>query len=158
MIEVRLRPMTHVEYEAFYSKLIVEYATVNVEAGNWLKEDSIELATKASKELLPHGRETSRVLLMTAENSEGESVGYVWVGLDRVGAPNTGAWIYDIEVYEARRGQGYGRALLAAAEKETLKNGVNKLGLNVFGSNTVARTLYESAGYDITQIQMSKQL
>ena len=57
-----------------------------------------------------------------------------------------------------QRGKGYGRALLRAAEEETLRNGVPTLGLNVFGRNHVARKLYESSGYSITQIAMSKEL
>ena len=158
MDELTLRPMTDAEYDAFYSKLIKEYATDNIEAGNWTVENAVELSRNATEQLLPLGRDTPRVLLLSAENSDGEYVGYVWVGLDRGGVSSAGAWIYDIEINESHRGKGYGRALLQAAEKETLKNGVNKLGLNVFGSNKVARKLYESAGYDTTQLQMSKNL
>lgn len=156
--QLTLRPMSDAEYEAFYSKLIREYAADNVEAGNWLEEDSIDLATKDSAALLPQGRETPKVLILSADNSDGETIGYVWIGLERHGAPGGGAWIYDIEVAESQRGKGYGRALLRAAEEVTAKNGVIKLGLNVFGVNTTARNLYESAGYSITQIQMSKKL
>lgn len=158
MDELKLRPMTDAEYEAFYSKLITEYASVNVEAGNWQEEDALDLAKKSSEELLPQGRETPRVLLLSAENSSGERVGHVWIGLERKGPVGAGAWIYDIEVDESHRGKGYGRALLDAAEKVTVKNGVKKIGLNVFGSNQIARNLYESAGYDTTQLQMSKNL
>ena len=32
------------------------------------------------------------------------------------------------------------------------------IGLNVFGPNTVARNLYESAGYEVATLQMHKQL
>lgn len=158
MDELTLRPMTDAEYDAFYSKLIKEYAELNVAAGNWTEEDAIELSEKDSAKLLPEGRDTPRMLLYSADNSHGEYVGYVWVGLERGGVASAGAWIYDIEVSELYRGKGYGRALLKAAEKETIKNGVYKIGLNVFGPNKVARNLYESAGYEITQLQMSKNL
>lgn len=158
MSELTLRSMTDAEYRAFDSKLVAEYARVNVEAGNWLEEEATELSKSALEQLLPHGRETPRVLLLSAENSDGEYVGYLWIGLDRPGTLKPFAWIYDIEVAEVQRGKGYGRALLRAAEKETLKNGIPTLGLNVFGTNLVARKLYESAGYEITQIAMSKEL
>lgn len=157
MSELTLRPMTDSEYEAFYSKLAVEYAAENVKAGNWLEDDALELSKKALEALLPQGRDTPRVLLLSADNSNGKYVGYIWVGLDRVGS-NTGAWIYDIEVTESARGKGYGRDLLRAAEEETVKNGVHTIGLNVFGSNKIARNLYKSSGYDVTQIAMSKEL
>jgi hypothetical protein len=35
---------------------------------------------------------------------------------------------------------------------------VKAIGLNVFGPNTVARTLYESAGYQVASLQMHKAL
>ncbi len=157
MAELTLRTMSDAEYETFLSKLVVEYAAVNVEAGNWHEEEAMEMSMKACVQLLPEGKETPRVLLLVAENPEGEFVGHLWIALDRPGAPGSG-WIYDIEVAENQRGKGYGRALLRAAEEETLKHGVGILGLNVFGTNTVARKLYESAGYSITQIAMSKKL
>lgn len=158
MTELTLRPMSDAEYERFYSKAIREYAADNVEAGNWPQEDSINLSTKAFDEFLPQGRDTPKVLILSADNLEGENVGYFWIGLERNGSPSGGAWIYDIEVAESQRGKGFGKALLQAAEEVTARNGVTKLGLNVFGANAIARKLYESAGYSMTQIQMSKQL
>ena len=157
MTELTLRSMSEAEYEVFLSKLIVEYAAVNVEAGNWHEAEAMEMSKKACEQLLPQGLQTPRVLLFSAQNAEGEYVGHLWIGLDRSGAPGSG-WIYDLEVAENKRGKGYGRELLRAAEVETLKRGVGVLGLNVFGTNKVARKLYESAGYLITQIAMSKKL
>lgn len=150
--------MGDAEYEAFHLRSVAEYAQVNVEAGNWLEEESVEFSKKALIQLLPQGRDTPRVLLLSADSSTGEYVGYLWIGLDRAGTSKPFAWIYDIEVAENQRGKGYGRALLRAAEEETLRNGVATLGLNVFGTNHVARKLYESSGYSITQMSMSKQL
>jgi ribosomal protein S18 acetylase RimI-like enzyme len=157
MTELTLRDMSEAEYEAFITKLIAEYAAVNVEAGNWRESEALEMSKKACEKLLPEGLQTPRVLLLSAQNAEGEYVGYLWIGLDRPGSPGSG-WIYDIEVAENNRGKGYGRELLRAAEAETLKHGVGILGLNVFGTNKVARKLYESAGYSISQIAMSKKL
>jgi ribosomal protein S18 acetylase RimI-like enzyme len=92
-----------------------------------------------------------------AETSDGERVGHVWVGLEpRPGFP--GAWIYAIGVTAGQRGKGYGRALLLAAEKEAARRGATTIGLNVFGPNTIARNLYESAGYEVASLQMHKAL
>lgn len=85
-------------------------------------------------------------------------MGYIWIGLDRPGTSKPMAWIYDIEVAEDQRGKHYGRKLLRAGEAETLRQGIHTLGLNVFGTNHVARNLYKSEGYSITQMQMSKEL
>lgn len=158
MTKVTLRKMTESEFGSFRAKLVTEYAAVNVSAGRWSAEEAEEKSAAQTEELLPQGVDTPRVLVMIAENSDGERIGHVWVGLDRQGTASGGAWIYDIEVAENHRGKGYGRAILHAAEQETLKNGVNSIGLNVFGTNTVARSLYESAGYEITAQQMQKKI
>jgi ribosomal protein S18 acetylase RimI-like enzyme len=96
------------------------------------------------------------MLLLSAEAPGGEPVGTVWVALDR---PLRGvAWIYDIAINPEHRGKGYGRALLQAAERESAKQGAKAIGLNVFGTNTIARSLYESSGYQVTATQMRKEL
>ena len=50
------------------------------------------------------------------------------------------------------------RMLLRAAELETVRHGVRAIGLNVFGPNSIARNLYESAGYQVTSMRMHKEL
>lgn len=158
MTNVTLRKMTAPEFDVFRTKLITEYAAANVLAGRWSADEAEGKSAAQTEELLPRGVDSPRVLVMTAEDSDGERIGHVWVGLDRQGTASGGAWIYDIEVAENHRGKGYGRAILHAAEQETLKSGVSSIGLNVFGTNTVARSLYESAGYEITSQQMQKSL
>ena len=44
------------------------------------------------------------------------------------------------------------------AEDEARGHGATELGLNVFGSNRVARHLYDSLGYETTAVQMRKPL
>ena len=156
--ELQLRPMTPDEFGAFRSRLIRDYAAEHVRAGNWSAEESEALAAEQTDQLLPRGVNTPRVLMLMAETPEGEPVGHVWVALERRPGSGGGAWIYDIEVAPDRRGQGYGRVLLRAAEDETARRGVTAIGLNVFGGNAVARQLYETSGYDVTTLQMRKEL
>lgn len=68
------------------------------------------------------------------------------------------AWVFYVEVDEARRGSGLGRAAMVLAEEDARAHGATELGLNVFGPNTVARHLYESLGFEPTAINMVKQL
>jgi ribosomal protein S18 acetylase RimI-like enzyme len=157
MENLRVRPMTPGEFAAFRSRLVREYAAEHVAAGNWTEEEAHDRSTKEHDELLPQGVDTPGVLLLMAETADGEIVGHVWVGLERrPGIP--GAWIYSIEVEPDKRGKGYGRALLAAGEREAALRGVKTIGLNVFGPNAVARHLYESAGYEVASLQMRKEL
>jgi ribosomal protein S18 acetylase RimI-like enzyme len=149
--------MTRVEFEAFRSRLVREYAAEHVRAGNWTEDEAEARSAEQTDELLARGVDTPGMLLLMAETSGGETVGHVWVGLERrPGFP--GAWIYAIEIATHERGKGYGRALLRAAERETARHGVRTIGLNVFGPNTVARNLYESAGYEVASLQMHKEL
>lgn len=49
-------------------------------------------------------------------------------------------------------------AAMRLAEEQVLARGGDRLGLNVFGPNTVARSLYDSLGYRVTATNMSKDL
>ena len=148
--------MAAAEFGAYRARLVPSYAAEHVRAGDWTADQAETLAARQVDNLLPEGPDTPGMLLLVAGTPGGEPVGVVWVALDR---PRPGeAWIYDIEVNPEHRGQGYGRALLRAAEQEAARHGSRAIGLNVFGTNTVARQLYETSGYQITAINMRKEL
>jgi len=88
---------------------------------------------------------------------DGTPIGCLWLGR----APSTDPtawWVWDITIDEGFRGRGYGRAAMLLAEREAGAGGATTLGLNVFGSNAIARHLYDSLGYDVIAIRMSKRL
>jgi ribosomal protein S18 acetylase RimI-like enzyme len=158
---VVLRPMTESEYEAFRTRTARAYANHKVASGEWLAEGAEQRALADQSERLPDGAGSTGALLLRAEDEEG-LVGWLWLGPrwnpdGQPGAPGRG-WISMIEVDDARRGHGLGRALLAAAEQAAREAGYTSIGLNVFGANTVARTLYETSGYVVDAQQMSKPL
>jgi GNAT superfamily N-acetyltransferase len=156
MTAVRLRPMTAAEFSIWRAKILPGYAAAYVRAGAWSAGEADSRAAKLIGNLLPAGAETPGVLLMSAETPDCSSVGMVWLVLDR---PRPGAvWIQNIEVFSGHRGKGYGRKLLEAAEQHSMEHGAEEIGLNVFGQNTVARSLYESSGYEISSLQMRKWL
>jgi ribosomal protein S18 acetylase RimI-like enzyme len=153
---LRLRPMTAAEFGVWRARTIPEYAAAHMRAGVWRAGEARSRAAKLIDNLLPAGTETPGALLLSAGTSDGCSVGMVWLVLDR---PRPGAvWIHNIEVFPDYRGKGYGRELLKAAEQHSLEHGAKEIGLNVFGGNTVARSLYESSGYEISSLQMRKRL
>ena len=61
--------------------------------------------------------------------------------------------IANIAVRSDKRGQGLGRTLLSALEAEAQKRGVSYLHLEVRESNSPARHLYESFGFQIDGIR-----
>ncbi|MEU1972934.1 GNAT family N-acetyltransferase [Microbacterium sp. NPDC019599] len=158
MATVTVRPMTRTEFHEWQLVLAEEYAVEQVEAGRWAAEGAVERAREENAQALPDGLRTKRMLLLTGLDAAGEPVGRAWVSLDHPrGAPDI-AFLYDIEVIEARRGAGLGRALLAAVEAAARDAGARALELNVFGSNRPAVMLYASAGYEVVTQQMRKPL
>jgi len=55
--------------------------------------------------------------------------------------------VHDLTVVSARRGQGVGRALLEAVEREARLRGACKVTLEVLEGNAPARRAYERAGF-----------
>ena len=158
MLEVTLQPMTAEEFATWRERSIRAYADEHVAAGNFAPDEALTRSTAEFHQLLPEGRGTAGQLLYSARDAAGADVGILWLSLTHPrGAPDT-AFIFDIEVLPERRGQGYGRAVLAAGEDEVRRHGVSALGLNVFGDNPTAIGLYTSAGYAVTTQQMRKVL
>jgi ribosomal protein S18 acetylase RimI-like enzyme len=158
MQEIRTRPMTQIEFDGIRSRMAKEYAAEHVAAGDWPADEAEARAERETDTLLPQGVSTPGMVMLVAETPDGDYVGRVWLALERTSGSGGGAWIYDIEIAPEQRGKGFGRAVLDAAEREAANGGADSIGLNVFGGNLVARSLYESSGYDVTAIQMSKPL
>jgi ribosomal protein S18 acetylase RimI-like enzyme len=152
--DLQTRAMTQTEFSDYRRRAIRGYAAEHVRAGDWSAEEAEQRAAKQTDDLLPDGAETGGMVLLVGETA-GEVVGLVWVGPAPAG--RAGWWIYDIEVVPAQRGRGYGRALLEAAEREAQRRGGHSIGLNVFGGNDVALSLYESSGYHVAAIHMQKR-
>jgi GNAT superfamily N-acetyltransferase len=149
--------MTTEEFGRFRDRVVADFAAEQVRAGTWQVTEAESLSRAGLDEQLPLGPDTAGQLVLTAEDDEGP-IGALWLGLEHPrGVPDT-AWIQDIDIAPSRRGHGFGRALLSAAEQLITERGISALGLNVFGANEVARNMYASAGYEVVTQQMRKQL
>ncbi|MGH3359382.1 MAG: GNAT family N-acetyltransferase [Nocardioidaceae bacterium] len=151
---VTLEPMTTSEYRRWLEPTIVEYAQDKVASGEWAQDGSVARSRRAFRDLLPNGAATPDHRLFTAR-ADGEEIGTLWL---YVSAEHADAFIYDIAVHEPQRGRGLGRALLGAAETWSRERGMRSVSLHVFGHNAVARRLYVSAGYEVTDLSMRKLL
>src|SRR5947209_3455854 len=158
MPTVILSTMTPEEFAAWRVHSVKGYAQEKVNAGSWTAEEAQQRSAGEFDELLPQGLATENQLLFCARDEAGEQVGILWLSLVHPrGAPDT-AFVYDIEIVPDRRGQGYGRAVLAAGEDVLRGYGVRSLGLNVFGDNPTAIRLYETSGFRVTSQHMLKSL
>ena len=65
--------------------------------------------------------------------------------------PNLEAYLAELYVVPARRGQGIGRALLEACMTTARERGADHMDLTTTEDDVAARTLYASAGFDRTE-------
>lgn len=158
MTEVSVRAMTPDEFDRWQDELAAGYAREHVTAGNWTSEEALDRAREAAAGFLPQGMATPGMLFLVGELADGSPVGWLWIGLTHPRGLADCAFLYDIEVAAGHRGQGLGRALLAAGERAARERGAQALELNVFGANETARKLYETSGYRVVTQQMRKDL
>jgi ribosomal protein S18 acetylase RimI-like enzyme len=154
---VTLRPIVDEELREWLRDARIEHVReMVIDAG--LDPDAARL--KVSHDLgtlFPEGKIAAGHTVFVVETG-GERVGSLWAGErpDPVGRPTF--YVYDIRIEEGRRGRGYGRAAMIAAEAEAVRRGINRMALNVFGGNERARSLYRSLGYIERAVAMDKTL
>jgi ribosomal protein S18 acetylase RimI-like enzyme len=86
------------------------------------------------------------------------AVGWLWLGVPGPDPDPLMAWVFQVEMAPEYRGRGYGRVAMLLAEDEARARGMTSLGLNVRGQNKVARSLYDSLGYEAMSLQLKKAL
>ncbi|MFI6233999.1 GNAT family N-acetyltransferase [Micromonospora sp. NPDC050784] len=155
-MELTLKPMTAPELDRLLGSLEQGYAEDLVAHRRMTPEAALERSVTQIRESLPAGVDTEGALLRMGRVGDTE-VGWIWVTLPTASAPDQ-AWIHNIEVHEEHRGRGYARRIIQLIEAELAHLGVPELGLNVFGTNTVAIGLYRSLGFEVTSQQMAKRL
>jgi ribosomal protein S18 acetylase RimI-like enzyme len=134
------------ELHAFLATERALYVAERVAAG----EDPAAAAANAERseqEAFPHGRPAPGHTVFAIEDA-GAVVGHLWVGP----APHDPRqwWVYAIDVDEAHRRRGLGRAAMGHAEEVAREAGATAIGLNVFTGNHAAQRLYRSLGYEVT--------
>lgn len=87
---------------------------------------------------------TSAILLA---RESANLIGCVMVGFD-----GHRGWVYYLASEPARRGEGIGRALMAAAEDWLRARGCPKIQLMVRTDNAAARGFYTALGYDLQDV------
>jgi ribosomal protein S18 acetylase RimI-like enzyme len=151
----KLTLMTQPEYDVFLEQLIPDYAAEHVRAGNWTEFEALEKANKEIEALLPQGLKTADNFFFTLYDSN-DAIGRIWMKVKT--HPSKSGFIYEVFIEEKYRSKGYGKSLMLLLEEKARELGLQSLGLHVFGSNRVARKLYETIGYEATSMHMVKKL
>jgi len=155
--ELTLRPMTRAEWDDWMPRQLAGYALLIANSGEMSQADAWAKATADTARSFPDGYASPGQLVFRLI-AAGQPVGWLWLAVPGHDRDRLMAWVYSIEVDPAFRGRGYGRAAMILAEDEARSRGMTSLGLNVHGQNTVARSLYDSLGYDVMALQMKKPL
>jgi GNAT superfamily N-acetyltransferase len=160
--DVTLRELTTEEYADYRVQLWLSYVDEMVELGRHDRAAAERRAQRDQDSSLPEGGPPDGQTIRLAEH-DGVRIGQIWIGPATDNDPDAPhgqrfGWLNDVEVVEGLRGQGWGRALLAAAEQLARDEGYARLGLSVFGGNETAIRLYVSDGYELMQQQMVKDL
>jgi ribosomal protein S18 acetylase RimI-like enzyme len=163
-VRVGLRPMSVDDVGAFLARSRVAYVAELVAAG--VRADEAERVALAQQaEAFPDGRPAKGHLVFDVVLDGCEVVGHLWLATRAPDDPDRW-WVWDVEVAEAWRRRGVGRAVLCMAEVAARAAGGRQIGLSVFADNVPARRLYESLGYgrdqperaDETSIRLCKVL
>jgi ribosomal protein S18 acetylase RimI-like enzyme len=153
---VRLRPMRPGEYPAFVTRSRIDYAHDMVIHGGMPRAAAERKSDDDHAAILPDGLATAGQWIFVVE-ADGARVGHLWVA-ERGTPERRTLYVYGIEIDEAHRGRGFGRDAMLLAEGEARGHGIDRMELNVFGGNDVARGLYRSLGYIETAVHMGKDL
>jgi len=87
-----------------------------------------------------------------------EKAGMVWVTMEQIHQDPGAAWLLEVFVEPVYRRQGLARQLLDRAERWVREQGAKEIWLNVGGGNRKALSLYESQGYGVETLHLSKKL
>ncbi|MFJ5723528.1 GNAT family N-acetyltransferase [Streptomyces sp. NPDC093149] len=153
---VDARPMSAEEFAQWRRTSVDTYAQSWIDRGVPV-DQALQKSRSDHARNLPNGIDTAGMLFQVLVVG-GAVVGHVWVSVREGTSGEMTGFVFDVEVGEAYRGRGHGRALMRLAERITLDAGAHLLGLHVFASNTPALRLYESLGYRTTQYNLSKTL
>ena len=155
--DLRLAPMSDERFAAFRAASVAAYASEIAASGLLPEPQARRKADEDFASLLPDGVKTTGHHLLSALLPDGDAeVGILWWA-ETDGDGGSSAYIYDIEVAESQRGRGLGRRLLGAGHQDMRAAGASMVGLNVFGHNARARSLYDSAGYRTVAVAWSRQ-
>lgn len=153
MPKLTSRPLTKAEFENYEKDLLIWYANELIKAGICTAENAATTAKSDVIRLCPKGLESENCYFQYLINNENKEIGFLWYSIRKINGfdENPLIFICDIKVFDNYRGQGYGRAMMEYVEEQTKGHNLDKILLNVFDENEVAKKLYLSLGYEVLQ-------
>lgn len=155
---IYLRSMTNLEFDNFKMQSQNTYAAYLAKVEGISVEETRKWASDQFNKLVPDGLQSVRQFFYQVfEKGTNQPVGYVWLGLqERFGRQIMS--INDITIWTSYRGKGFGKILMSLIEQESKKREATRIRLHVFNQNEVAKGLYLSMGFEMTSIDMKKEI
>jgi ribosomal protein S18 acetylase RimI-like enzyme len=154
--EIEAVPVAGAEFAGWRAEVEEAYAVDLATNGGLTDAQARRKASSDTAALLPEGVTTPGHEIGWLQHA-GERVGRLWVA-ERTVHGERMLFVYDVEVDIEHRGRGHGRAAMLLVEAIARRRGIDQIGLNVFGGNSVARSLYRSLGYVERAVTMGKHL
>jgi len=149
---IKLKKMTKKEYKTFIKKSIKRFAKEQIKSGYWTKEEALKEAKAQYKRNMGKGLKEPRLDFYTIRNKEDKKVGSLLL----VKQKNI-LFMDEIYIQKKYRHQGYGTATLKRVEKIAKKLNYDKVGIQVFTHNKVAKILYDNEGFSsILEFRMKR--
>jgi ribosomal protein S18 acetylase RimI-like enzyme len=153
-----LVPMSTEAFGQYVEAATSGYAEEMVVSGRWPEEGALARASVDFWESLPRGLDTpDHYLFEIRDPDSGVCVGFLCFAIRDKGGFRS-AFVFDIEVRPEFRRQGYATAALGDLERLVRDLGLAGIALHVFRNNAAAQRLYRKLGYDVTGVNMLKQL
>jgi ribosomal protein S18 acetylase RimI-like enzyme len=153
--EIHIRPATMNDLP-FIRSLAERFARVGTPA--WRDAAKMWEFHRQSAEEVGYAINT-RDLVLIAEDAQNVRLGFVHVThVTDFFTQEAQGYVADLAVSEQAEGQGVGRKLMEQAEEWARAQGYRILTLDVFASNTHARSFYAHRGYVEETVKMVKEL
>ncbi len=154
---MKLVPMTESEFNFWLPRSRRSYAADKMKANGLAQDEADKVAAEGFNQMLSQGINSKNNFLYSAKDAQQNILGFIWFCVLSIEGHRR-AYICDVIIEEQYRGKGYGRQVMMLVEQEIKKQGLNRVGLHVFGFNERAIKLYKSMGYLTTDIEMEKTL
>lgn len=155
---MKIQPFTQNDFETYLAKALPHLAEEIAQARGISQEAGMSVAQNSFSNLFPKGE----------VNAKDQYIGFLVEGADKVGIihfgvrkdPNSSpdVYLWDVEIFKPYRRNGFGKTAMRLLESQVRDLGLNRISLNVFGHNKMARALYEDLGYHTRSLSMTKDV
>ncbi|NMC46825.1 MAG: GNAT family N-acetyltransferase [Chloroflexi bacterium] len=153
-----LEPMTIAQYDQYIQHSLDTFRSELLKTENYTQEEAIESTGKQILDILPAGIATQGHYFFNIKDDKKDlKVGNMWVAYNKSDGGEWNVFIYDIEIDEEYRGQGYGRQAMQALEIDAKEKETSKIFLHVFAHNQIAFNLYQKVGFRVVKNYLDKK-